>query len=219
MNNRFFTYDDKKIDKLIVPLEPNFWWSRQWEYCAALEVIDGDKTGLEACCGTYHPFKFALSDVTKKVYAFDKSDLSKENILKDTKIMFGESEVSKFDKSYFDKTNMIKCDIKDLIYKDKFFDVIYLVSSLEHFDEETRLQGLRELKRILKDDGRIFVTVDYPTLLPEVFIELVKEVGLEIDGEYNYQLPDNAINSTYFGERLYCYFALLKKPQKKHSKK
>ncbi|MDE1725690.1 MAG: class I SAM-dependent methyltransferase, partial [Thaumarchaeota archaeon] len=56
-------------------------------------------------------------------------------------------------------------------FKDKFFDIITIISSIEHFgldfygnkkiDENADLKTMKELKRILKDNGIIFLTIPY----------------------------------------------------------
>ena len=213
MNNRFFTTDDIKQDKLIYDLEPQFFWSRKAEYFWVLDKVKQGQICLDAACGTYHPFKFALTDKCK-VYACDIEDLSYENINKETINRFG----IELDKELYDKVKFNQCNITSLPYSDKMFSVITCISAIEHMDEQTILEGLKEFKRILKDDGKIVITLDYPTLKPDEFIELVKQVGLIIDGGYNYDLPDNAIFSDYFGDRLYCYSIVLKQPEQKKTK-
>jgi len=74
---------------------------------------------------------------------------------------------------------------------------------------ETIRLGLLEMKRVLKDDGVIVLTIDYPTLKPETLIRLTEEVGLKTDGEYSYDLLNDAVESTYFGGKLNCYNMVL----------
>lgn len=216
MLNRFFTYSDEKIDKLIYPLDKDFFWSRLYEYKFCLDQIKKDKIVGDFCCGDSHPFKFALTNITDKVYACDLEDLSYDNLNKETQSRFG----VELDKDLYDKVNFTQCNITSLPYSDKFFNLIFVISSLEHMDEETILKGLKECKRTLKDNGKIILTVDFPTLMPRKLINLVLQSGLKIDGEYNYSLPEdtpnnNYIYSDYFGEpRLYCYSMVLNKPSK-----
>lgn len=211
MNNKFFTYSDPSIDKLIFPLEPNFWWSRRYEYAACIDEIKDTDVVLDSCCGLEHPFKFALSDKCKQVYACDLENLSQDNILQSIKNRFGKEELDKFDKSYFDKINLQQANITSLPYSDKMFSKIFIISALEHCDKETVLSGLKEFKRVLKNTGRIYITLDYPTMIPDKFIDLVNQSGLQISGEYDYSIPENAITSDYFGGQLYCYSMVLKK--------
>lgn len=211
MNNRFFTYDDECINELIFPLEPKFWWSRLYEYLWVMQFIKEDSCVLDACAGTYHPFKFAIADKCKEVYACDAEDISYNNINNATIKRFGKS----LDKELYNKIKLSNCNITSLPYSDEKFDVITCISALEHMKENIILDGLKEIKRVLKNNGLAVITLDYPTITPDKFMELVKESGLEIDGEYDYQIPKNAITTTYFGGRLYCYSMILRKPKTK----
>ena len=211
MNNKFFTYSDEKQDKIIFPLEPKFWWSRLYEYPWVLNQISETDIVLDCCGGTYHPLKFALVDKCKEVCTCDISDLSQDNILTTIEKRFGKEELDKFDKSYFDKIKFDNCDIELLPYSDNTFDKICCVSALEHMNEDIILNGLKEFKRVLKDDGRVLITLDYPTIIPDKFIELIKKSELIIDGGYDFNIPENAIYSDYFGDRLCCYSVVLKK--------
>ena len=113
MNNRFFTYDDEKLDKLIFDLtkDPILWWSRIYEYNWALNIISSDlskKTIMDSCCGNFHPFKFALAQFDNNhVYACDLCDLDKSTIL---------SEISK----YFDLEPQRFADLIKKLYATKY---------------------------------------------------------------------------------------------------
>ncbi len=53
--------------------------------------------------------------------------------------------------------NVMKCGIEEIPLKDEVFDIIVCLDVLEHLDNPST--GLDELRRVLKDDGRIIVTV------------------------------------------------------------
>jgi len=66
----------------------------------------------------------------------------------------------------------VEADVRDLPFPDRSFDQVLLVSTLEHVgadntvyglqaesDGDARLQALRELRRVLRRDGRLLVTV------------------------------------------------------------
>ncbi len=75
-----------------------------------------------------------------------------------------------------DKLNKVQCDIRKTDFEDNYFDVIFAVSVLEHIgladpqvisttrpeeDDLGDVQAFRELIRILKPRGRIFLTVPF----------------------------------------------------------
>ena len=215
--NRFFKKSDLEIEKLIFDLEPNFWWSRRYEYPFALNFVEKDDIVLDCCCGTYHPFKFELVNRATEVYAMDLEapcthyEDSVKNLFNIIDKRFGKNEHSKLKSSELLGVHFSSDNITKLKYDSEQFDKIFCISSLEHMDTETIKSGLLEMKRVLKDSGTIVLTIDYPTLKPETLIGLVGEVGLKINGEYNYDLPTNAIESTYFGGKLNCYNMVLVK--------
>jgi len=53
--------------------------------------------------------------------------------------------------------NVIECGIEEIPLKDRSFDIVVCLDVLEHLDNSSA--GLAELRRILKDDGRILITV------------------------------------------------------------
>ena len=57
--SRFFTFDDPKLNKVILKL-PESWWSRPYEYAWAKSFVEQDHVVLDAACGVCHPFKFYL---------------------------------------------------------------------------------------------------------------------------------------------------------------
>lgn len=207
--NSFFTYEDKSIDNLIYTLEPLFWWSRRYEYPFALQFIKKNHIVLDSCCGLEHPFKFGITDKCKEVYAFDLEDISFDNIKNAVAHRFGEN--AEFTKDMYDKLKFTQCNIAELPYPDSMFDIVACISSMEHIDKNTILQGLQEFQRVLKPDGRAILTCDYPTIMPTDLIELAEKSGLSLDGEYDYSIPQNAITTNYFGGTLFCYSMVLKK--------
>lgn len=209
MKNTFFTYDDIKSDYCgEYFLKPDFWWSRLYEYPFVLNMIKKDSVILDAACGSYHPFKYSLVDICKEVYACDICDLSKATVLKYTLRAFGDIIYAE---KYFDKIHFNQCDLTSLIYSDNKFDYIVCISTFEHMSEDIQKLTLKEFYRVLKNNGIIILTCDYPSTVPEDIIKMAKDYKLEVEGNYNYNIPSNAISSTYFGGNLYCYNLVLKK--------
>jgi ubiquinone/menaquinone biosynthesis C-methylase UbiE len=214
MLNKFFTYKDEMLDKIIFPLDHQFFWSRIYEYIFCLKFAKYGDIVCDIATGTYHPFKFALCDIVgdNNVYVCDIDNLSQENILNEIESKFGKEELEKFDKSYFNRINFDVCNIVDMYYEDNKFDLIFIISSIEHMDKDTIKKGLKECCRILKNGGKLIITADFPSTSPEEIIGIAKESGFIVDGDYNYDLPlSDAITSTYFGSRLFCYSIVLKK--------
>lgn len=203
--NRFFTTEDKKETSFVVDLEPNFWWSRLYEYPFARDLIETSDIILDCACGTYHPFKYGVSGTAKDTYACDlNSELNKEETIK----RFDEKGYELLNKRVKD-VNLANCDMQNMPYGDNMFDKVFCISALEHLSADIVANGLKEMKRVLKSDGKIVLTIDYPTLTPEDLIKIVESVGLKLYGKTDYTIPQNAISSTYFGGELKCYSMVL----------
>jgi len=177
--NNFFKTSDEQIESLCnTVLSPGFFWSRRYEYPFALKFAKDNDVVLDAACGTYHPLKFALSEICQ-TYACDIDD----------------AEIN-------DKIIFTKCNVSSLPYQDGMFDKVFCISSLEHMDLKTISAAILEFKRVLKQDGKLIITIDYPTLDPKNLLSMLNEVGFET-GESVFDTED-AIKSEYFGGLL-CY--------------
>jgi len=173
--NRFFKNDDKKVESVGDFKLPVTWWSRPYEYYFCMEMLNDDDVVLDVGCGVEHPFKHYAGEKCLKVTALDLDERVLQ--IKDDNVEF------------------IICDI--LHYKtDLKFDKIFAISTLEH-----SLNNLEEkfenMKNLLKKDGKIILTVDYPTLAPERIIECAKKANLKTTTEFNYDRTDEVVNSLY----------------------
>lgn len=212
--SRFITFDDPQQKKVILEL-PQIWWSRPYEYAWASSFVNEDQVVLDAACGICHPFKFYLCNLCKKVYACDLDErlLSKNKITTDIIKVFGQEGMN-FPLEYLDKPLMSRQDISNTFYTDEMFDRIICISVLEHLQEEELLKTLLEFKRLLKKEGLLVVTVDYPYLDLEMFNRMLEISGLFYAGGVNFELPRNALTTDLFPEfpgGLYSFRALLKK--------
>ena len=74
------------------------------------------------------------------------------------------------------KDHFLKADATNLPFEKEFFDQIVAISTIEHINND--MACMRELSRILKPDGRIFVTVP----LGSFFYSMSTVRRLAIDG-------------------------------------
>lgn len=211
-DSRFFTYDDKKETNIIYEL-PNTWWSRHYEYVWAGQFAEDKDVVLDAACGICHPFKFYLAQKSKKVYACDgdKRIESIDDVLTDIRLSISQKAFDEFDKSLLNNIKMSKEDITALQYKDKMFNKVFCISVLEEIGKDAQLSALKEFKRVLKDNGTIILTVDYPSVDIDYLLEIIKLSGLEFYGDFDFNIPSNAIETDYFGSNLKCIRITLKK--------
>lgn len=211
--SRFITVDDPQLNRIILELPEN-WWSRPYEYAWAGSFISSYHFVLDAACGICHPFKFYLCNLCKNVYACDLDErlLSKKEIVIDMFNVFG-LKTLEFPLEYLDKPILSRQDISNTSYNVAMFDRIICISVLEHLVKEELLKTLLEFKRILKKDGLIVITIDYPYLDVETFNLMLQQAGLSYADQVNFEIPGNALTTRLFPEHpggLYSFRALLK---------
>jgi len=228
--SRFFKKNDLKRNNFIFKLpKSKFWYSRQYEYAWAAQFANWADIVLDAACGIIHPLKFYLSDICKEVFACDFNDkiTSINDMLKEIKNAFGEESLKNIPKNY--KTiNYCKASLTSLPYKNKQFDKIFCISVLEHlnnvifvkypfilkflnflFYRDNIYLALKEFKRILKDDGLIILTFDYPDINIKYLYKILSEIELEFASKIILEIPENAIYSEDL--KIYCFRAVLRK--------
>ena len=92
----------------------------------------------------------ALIDLLyQKGYEVYGCDLSEKNI-ENLKIKYSNTDIK-----------FISCGISKLDFQDNYFDYIFITEVLEHLLPSTLETGLNEIKRVLKSQGKVIVTVPY----------------------------------------------------------
>jgi ubiquinone/menaquinone biosynthesis C-methylase UbiE len=207
LTSRFFTTDDKRVDKVVFPL-PIHWWSRFYEYAWAAEFCKDSDIVLDAACGIAHPFKFYLAEKCKIVHAIDKdkniNDIAivrseVENVF-NTKLGF------EFIETYDTQIKFKQADITTLPYRNGMFDKVFCISVLEHLPDEEKVKALKEFNRVLKKAGQVILTLDYPDTTMDTIEALANEAGLKLASEKNVLIPANAIT---WNTQLYCFRMVL----------
>ncbi len=228
--SRFFTKEDLKSDKFVFNL-PSSWWSRPYEYIWAANFVKKEDVVLDAASGICHPFKFYLARICDRVYACDTDERinSPSEILKDVVDVFGETAARDLPKGLMDRILYCRASITSLPYEDKKFDEVYCISVIEHLDDFFNkhssicaLRGilstwlshniylsLSEFRRVLKDDGLIVLTFDYPRINMGYFRRIVSTLGLTFAGDAFFKIPQAALYSEE--HNLYCFRAVLKR--------
>lgn len=226
----FFTAADRRAAKFIFDL-PKTWWSRIYEYEWAKQFCAGNDVALDAACGICHPFKFYLADNCRETHCcdLDARILSEREILQDVREAFGQAAGDNFPARYFSAIHYTQASLVALPYADKYFDKIYCLSVLEHLNDDLNkfplptvdhptlsklkrheiYDSLKEFKRVLKDDGYMILTFDYPSINLHYLAALAGELGLTFAGKTDFCLPPDAVYCPEWD--LYCFRAVIKK--------
>jgi hypothetical protein len=73
------------------------------------------------------------------------------------------------------------------------------------------LEAFREFNRVLKDDGLLILTFDYPDIQFPLLEKAMSQANLAFYGDVSFELPPDALYSKFHPPTLYCFRALLKK--------
>lgn len=210
--SRFIRVDDERMAHFTYDL-PEAWWSRGYEYAWAAKYLDPGDTVLDAACGICHPFKFYAASRTTATFAFDLDPriLSRDAILEDIAQSVSLRAKSEFDPGLFDRISFSQCDMTHLPYANALFDKIFCISVLEHVDAQTLRGALEEFRRVLKNDGLLVLTVDYPNVDMTMFQAQMDAVGWRFAGLHDFGEPADAISTAMWGPEIKCIRLLLAK--------
>lgn len=211
-DSRFFVEPDERAETIFFKL-PFDWWSRFYEYHWASQFIHKDDVVLDAACGVCHPFKFYLADRCREVHACDVDAriLNHEAILQDISAFFSPETAANMDLSYFAKVHLIQADLTKLPYENRKFDKVFCISVLEHMDEESMFKAFTEFTRVLKNDGLLILTFDFPDIQFPILKNAISQAGMDFYGNVSFERPPDALYSRFHPPTLYCFRVVLKK--------
>lgn len=132
--------------------------TRQWEYPWTYQMFQkfSIKPGmrlLDVGCAC-NPFMTALGDLGFYITGLD--EYSSDNP-KNPYPQFGG-----FDRKLANKyLSFCEANMCSIPLPDNYFDCVYCISVLEHLDEQTRLQSIQEMIRVLKPGRPLIITEDY----------------------------------------------------------
>lgn len=170
-----------------------------------MQFCDKNDVVLDAACGIEHPFKFYLAHRCREAHAVDV-DKRVTSLMKIRRRMQKKLGVFNVDITGF-KLSLQCCDIIEMPFPDKKFDKIFCISVLEHLSDVDKIKALYEFSRVIKDDGKLILTLDYPTTNFEKMERFVKDAGFNFVGDVNKSIPNNAIT----GLGLHCFRMVLSK--------
>ena len=173
MENKFLAYNDEKMDTVEDFKIPASWWSRPFEYAFAAKYVNKKHIVMDAGCGIEHPFKYYLASNSKYTIAMD-SDERLNDLYKPDNLNFIVSDMTVRDER-----------------EEMAFDTIFCLSVLEHMRPEQQLKTIENFVKWLKPNGKLVLTVDYPTIKPDVLCAVL-EPHFTI-GKCDYD-PDNKAN-------------------------
>jgi len=176
--------------------------SRSWEYFLAAKLIDynAEDTVLDiGACNTY--FCNYLAKKVKKIHVIDNFYWSKRDyVIKKHNAPTPDEWIANV-KSSGDKNLVIeKMDLSHLTYPDNYFNKAVAISVIEHVIDDSA--GLKEIKRVLKNNGSLILTTEmdlnhyhpyiektdkgeerfYRIYSYQKLIELLKEMDFELLG-------------------------------------
>jgi ubiquinone/menaquinone biosynthesis C-methylase UbiE len=153
------------------------WFKEEGKYLRS--NISKNATVLEIGCGDGRSLKDILS-VTKNLTGIEHD---KESIELDSK------EFSKYP-----QIKIILAEAKDLLFENKSFDYVICMTTFANFGED-KFKILDEMKRVLKDNGKIIISVfsenafeDRMKVYKNVNLKIKKVVGTTVHYESKYDI-------------------------------
>lgn len=174
-----------------------------------MEFVEEDDICLDAASGLLHPFKFYLANICKEAHACDidpqieDKDLILKLISEDYSI-----KVSKVIRPNIEKLYLKYSNISSLPYEDKKFNKIYCISVLEHLDLLVLINSLKEFTRVLKDDGLIILTFDFPSVNFNFLKTALNISNLQFASKVDFNFPNDLLMSNIY-PGLCCFRAVL----------
>ncbi|MCL5773947.1 MAG: class I SAM-dependent methyltransferase [Firmicutes bacterium] len=146
----------------------DFMHRKLWEYAQTLYgfkklgVIKEDSTALGVACG-HEPVIFYLANNIALVYATDiyKGQFyQKSGGFADPSMLTTPEKFSPFPFKQ-EHLKVMRMDARKLEFPDETFDLIFCLSSIEHFGNYSkRLEGVHEIARVLKKGGIAAITTE-----------------------------------------------------------
>jgi cyclopropane fatty-acyl-phospholipid synthase-like methyltransferase len=196
--NRFFKTEDENIKTLDEYKIQKNWWSRGYEYALAKNFVDKNDTVLDVGCGFEHPFKYFLADNCKKTYAIDIDKRIDDLNLIEKGIKF---------------ENVDLIDFETTVKFDKIFCI-----SVFNVDSKNINEKLSKMKKLLKENGKIIITADFPSVNPKKIIDSAKKAGLKCVNDKNINFDESEDDVFNFYYKLKCFSIVLEKTVKNTTK-
>jgi len=162
-----------EIDPNNIDYETGLYWGRGWEYPWAIETaeLEEDMKVLDVGCGM-SPFLIYLGKAGLKCYGVDPDNVIHHDGLWGYDKNFG--------KPYILETR--KENMSEISFPDNFFDRVFCLSVMEHLKKGEVIEGLKQMKRVLKPGGLLLITVDLGLHKWTV----LNNVGMPPHGEVDY---------------------------------
>jgi len=178
------TYD--KIAKLFAQTRQYLWD----DLMSFLTYTKDNQKILDIGCGTgrlYHLFK--------KIQGIDYIGIDQS-----------EGQIREAQKD-FPENNYIVGEMTTLPFENEIFDVVFCIATLHHLpDEMTRLQAIREMKRVLKKGGYICMT--NWNLFSHTAQKTAKSGKYLVKNEHDFIIPWKSPEGVMLAERYYHGFSL-----------
>jgi len=170
-------------------LRSNFYYTRNIEYPLCfnkLEIEEGMRVLDVGSGNSMFPIYLAKRNILTYATDIDEYILELKKLAKKAQLEY------LFDTG---KLNIQVCDVRKLNFPDSFFDRIAAVSTLEHISSNGDVEAIKEMGRVLKSGGKVFLTVEAHNKFMEIPVE----------HDFYYGYPYKEILSKFSGNNKHVY--------------
>lgn len=178
-------------------------WSREWEYAWAIVHANINKynTILDCGCGGSPLMPFFANTIGCQAHGIDITygnyfDKDPSSLISSTKPLANLKHFFIDPTTIVDNLHIDKQSLDNIKYKENYFDKIFCISVIEHLEEFVARQGLKEMARVLKPGGKLFITLDHTSYKNHVkswcegnFMKIIEWSGLDVDGSADFTIP------------------------------
>jgi predicted SAM-dependent methyltransferase len=108
----------------------------------------------------------------------------------------------------------LRCDLASILelpYGSRVMDRVFCLSVLEHLPQEEQLRALTEFRRVMKSQGLMVLTFDYPAVNMAFFQYAIRVAGLKFAGPVDFSIRSGGLTSP--DGHLRCFRAILRTQQ------
>ena len=177
-------------------------WARQWEYPWAIKAaqMQGGPLRILDVGGGGSPFAPYLALKGHEVCVIDPSmnnhvGMGKSFGSRLVNFLLGITGIKRLwgnpCKSKTGRAHYFPYSAQDIKFPDKYFDVVFCLSVMEHIPQEHWQRCMKEFERVMRPKGKLVITLDMGSTEADnrLYLKLTEMCSLKLIGDPHYDVP------------------------------